>query len=387
MSAQEANWSKQGEQMASAAPVYVKRRGPLQPIPDKPLPQGYVCRRCNEKGHWLQACPTNDDPNYENKPRIKRTTGIPKTFLKRAEKPVFDNDPDAKTNGVMLDADGEYVVVKPDSKSWATYQAKATASDGDVYSQPLPAEHKDWECSICSKLVKDATRTPCCKKLYCDQCIQSALLESDFVCPGCGANEILLDDLVVDQDVRSQVAEYIKKWEDERKVSNSLPEIKNVFNPRRRANFQELSSPSPRKRSRSQTPGDDTSNKKINSEETAVLPVGPPAQMNGQFDPFFDGMPPFIPGMPGMPGMPFPPDPFMMATMGFPLMPGMMMGMPPMGPGQFPRQSYNQQIGNQMYGGDNRAYMRQSVNNHGVGRANQIGNRPGGDKADYKDVI
>src|SRR5271156_3526951 len=210
MSAQSANWDSTQEKMAQANPVYYKHKKPLVPVPDKPPPTGYICHRCGNKGHWIQACPTNEDPNFDNRKHIKRTTGIPKTFLKRAEKPVFDDDGEGKTNGVMVNADGEYVIVEPDSKSWATYKAKANASDGDVYSQPLPEEHKDWECQICGKLVKDATRTPCCKKLFCDECIQSALLESDFVCPGCGSNEILLDDLIVDEDVRSQVEDYIK---------------------------------------------------------------------------------------------------------------------------------------------------------------------------------
>jgi protein MPE1 len=401
MSAQEANWTKQGEQMAGAAPVYVKHRKTLQPIPDKPLPQGYVCRRCNEKGHWLQACPTNDDPNYENKPRIKRTTGIPKTFLKKAEKPVFDDDTDVKTNRVMLDADGEYVVVEPDSKSWATYQAKTSASEGDVYSQPLPDIHKDWQCQICNKLVKDATRTPCCKKLFCDEDIQAALLDNDFVCPGCGANEILLDDLVVDEDVKSQVAEYVKKWEEERKAA-SPPEIKNVLNRKKQTNKQESLSPPPsnsRKRSRSPTPGDNASIKKVNSEEAPSTSKSPPAgpaavPNNGQFDPFlnqqFNNMPPF---MPGMPFPPFPPDPFMMAAMGFPPppMPGMMPGMPMMGPGMFPQQGFLPPMGNQQYGGENSAYMRRPVNDRGVRRMqrneNGNSNADGRKQADYREVI
>src|SRR5271154_6202129 len=276
MSAQSANWDSTQEKMAMANPIYYKHKRPLAPVPDKPPPQGYICHRCGERGHWIQACPTNDDPNFDNKPRIKRTTGIPKTFLKRAEKPVFDDDSEGKTNGVMMNADGEYVIVEPDAKSWATYQAKANAFEGDVYSLPLPEEHKNWECQICGKLVKDATRTPCCKKLFCDECIQSALLESDFVCPGCGTNEILLDDLVVDQDVRNQVVEYIKKWEEGRKSPSPSEEIKNVLSIKsRQTNSQEMLSPPPpsRKRSRSPTPSDDVSNKKANITSDELSPT------------------------------------------------------------------------------------------------------------------
>jgi hypothetical protein len=181
--------------------------------------------------------------------------------------------------------------------------------------------------------------------------------------------------LVADGDVRAQVSEYVKKWEDEKKPA-SPPEIKTVPKRDNRANSQELLSPPPnaRKRSRSPTPGDDLSRKKVPDAEEkpsqiskSPQPPRPATVANDQFDPFnqpFNNMPPFMPGMPGMPGMPFPPfppDPFMMAAMGFPPppIPAMMPGMPPMEPGMFP---YNQQMGDQMYGGHNNAYMRRPVN-------------------------
>ena len=430
MSAQSANWDTTQEKMAQANPIYYKHKKPTVPVPDKPPPTGYICHRCGNKGHWIQACPTNEDPNYDNKPRIKRTTGIPKTFLKKADKPVFDDDGEGKTNGVMLNADGEYVIVEPDSKSWATYQAKANASEGDIYFQPLPAEHKDWECQICGKMAKDATRTPCCKKVFCDECIQSALLESDFVCPGCGATEILLDSLKPDQEMRSDIAEYVKNWEEGRKSPTPPAEIKNVSTQivQRQANRQEMSPPPSRKRSRSPSPIDDAGNKKLIIEESsstpkspllpkspATVPTVPPRsstqsqqqpqqqqqqqqyqqqqQQQHQQQQQFNGMPPFMPGMPipGMPFPPFPPDPFMMAAMGFgPPMPGMMPGMmpmPPMGPGMFPQQGYNQQMGNQMYGGDQNAYMRRPVNGRGMRRTQRGGGGNSKPQEDYKEII
>jgi len=95
----------------------------------------------------------------------------------------------------------------------------------DVYSQSLPAEHKDWECQLCGKLVRDPVRTSCCKKFYCDHGMQSALFESDLVCPGCNTNEVLLQDLKPDE-VRTHVAEYSQKWEEQRKPASPPPEIK-----------------------------------------------------------------------------------------------------------------------------------------------------------------
>jgi hypothetical protein len=147
-----------------------------------------------------------------------------------------------------------------------------------------------------------------------------------------------------------------------------------------------MSPPPLRKRSRSPSPIDETSNKKLITEESSstskstllpkspatapTVPTGPNNQLQQlqqqqqqqhqhqyQQQQQFNSMPPFMPGMPmpGMPFPPFPPDPFMMAAMGLgPPMPGMTL-MPPMGPGMFPQQGYNQQMGNQMYGGDRSA--------------------------------
>ena len=77
----------------------------------------------------------------------------------------------------------------------------------------------------------------------------------------------------------------------------------------------------------------------------------------------------------------------MMAAMGFPPMPEMMPPMPPMGLGMYPQQDFNQQMmGNQMYGGDNSAYMRRPVNERGMRRV-QRGGGGGRNQADYREVI
>jgi hypothetical protein len=61
-------------------------------------------------GHWIQDCPTNSDREFDNKPRIKRTTGIPRSFLKAVENP----NKGEITQGVMVTPDGGYVVAQPD---------------------------------------------------------------------------------------------------------------------------------------------------------------------------------------------------------------------------------------------------------------------------------
>lgn len=61
-------------------------------------------------GHWIQDCPTNNDRAWDDKPRIKRTTGIPKSFLTVVEGPGGDDTP----TGVMVTPDGGFVIARPD---------------------------------------------------------------------------------------------------------------------------------------------------------------------------------------------------------------------------------------------------------------------------------
>ncbi len=61
--------------------------------------------------HWIQDCPTNNDREFDNRPRIKRTTGIPRSFLKAVENPTTG----PLGAGVMVTPEGGYVVAQPDS--------------------------------------------------------------------------------------------------------------------------------------------------------------------------------------------------------------------------------------------------------------------------------
>ena len=63
------------------------------------------------QGHWIKDCPTNSDHNFDNRPRIKRTTGIPRSMLKAVENPTSEQ----LGQGVMVTPEGGYVVAQPDS--------------------------------------------------------------------------------------------------------------------------------------------------------------------------------------------------------------------------------------------------------------------------------
>lgn len=172
---------------------------------DRPPPIGYICFRCGTKGHWIHDCPTNEDRDFDNKPRFKRTTGIPKSMLKTVEAP-----PDGTAReGVMVTPDGSYVIAQVDSASWARNQAhrQKRLTKSDIYGS-VPSDPK-LACMICNKLLRDAVKTPCCSNYFCQEDIATHLLEHDFNCPECGKRIKDLADLQRDDEVRKQVREYI----------------------------------------------------------------------------------------------------------------------------------------------------------------------------------
>jgi protein MPE1 len=207
-------------------------------VPDHEPPTGYICYRCGEKGHWIQVCPTNDDPNFDNKPRVKRTTGIPRSFLKTVEKPAaLNNDgttDDTKApSGVMVNAEGEFVIAEPDKASWEKFQAKTKSSAAAQEAAALGDQElrdRGLECPIDKRIFIDPMKTPCCKKTYCNDCITNALIESDFTCPGCQTDGVLIDDLKPDDEATMKIKAYLeektaaKKAEERAKSPSVKPE-------------------------------------------------------------------------------------------------------------------------------------------------------------------
>ncbi|WFD31724.1 Protein mpe1 [Malassezia sp. CBS 17886] len=170
-----------------------------------PPPAGYICYRCGQKGHWIQECPTNDNQEYDNRPRFKRTTGIPKSMLRTVEKPTAE-----QMGGVMVTPDGSYVVATPDSVSWDRSRARARPlSKTDVY-QSAPSDPA-LACPLCAKLMKDSVKTLCCSTSFCEECVQTYLFEHDFVCPECEKRIPDLEMLKIDDGTRKQVREYVEK--------------------------------------------------------------------------------------------------------------------------------------------------------------------------------
>lgn len=211
-------WDETQERMSHATyrdrSGQARRGGPPRPmttqrpqhVPDRPPPVGYVCFRCGKPGHWIQDCPTNDDKDFDNRPRFKRTTGIPKSMLQTVEQPTEED----QRAGVMLTADGTYVVARVDQESWRKNRVRTKPlTQSDVY-QSAPTD-TSLACPLCSKLLRDAVVTPCCKTKYCEECIQTYLLEHEFMCAECDKRIADLEQLKPDEETRKKVKEYIKE--------------------------------------------------------------------------------------------------------------------------------------------------------------------------------
>ncbi|KAF5316610.1 hypothetical protein D9619_006401 [Psilocybe cf. subviscida] len=220
--AQTQNWEETQEKMSHSQRIYSNPRGtgfrggkpyqPHMPQNDKPLPPSYVCYRCGQKGHWIQDCPTNNDREFDHRPRIKRTTGIPRSMLKAVENPNSSE----LTQGVMVTPEGGYVVAQPDLASWQKQVSRSKGLTATEVRERVPSD-PSLACPIDNKLFRDAVKTPCCNKAYCEECIQTHLLERDFVCPNCAKKIPSLDKLVLDKPTRTRVADYIERAMEESK--------------------------------------------------------------------------------------------------------------------------------------------------------------------------
>lgn len=116
------------------------------------------------------------------------------------------------------------------SASWQKQVSKPKGlSEADIRER-TPSD-PSLTCPIDSRLFKDAVKTPCCGTQYCEDCIQTHLLERDFICPNCSTKIASLDKLILDKPARTKVMDYIDKEieksrheaEDENKPRGSTP--------------------------------------------------------------------------------------------------------------------------------------------------------------------
>lgn len=91
----------------------------------------------------------------------------------------------------------------PDNKVESTEMQK-------VEDKREPPE--DLLCTICKGIVRDAVMIPCCGSSFCDECIRTALLESDDnECPECNEKGTPPGSLIPNRFLRTNVAAFLNE--------------------------------------------------------------------------------------------------------------------------------------------------------------------------------
>ncbi|GAB0199660.1 E3 ubiquitin-protein ligase RBBP6 [Grus japonensis] len=140
------------------------------------------------------------DKHFEPVPRIKKSTGIPRSFMMEVKDP--------NTKGAMLTHTGKYAIPiinaeayargKKEKRPFLPEEPSSSSSD-----DPIPDE---LLCLICKDIVTDAVVIPCCGNSYCDECIRTALLESEeHTCPTCHQTDVSPDALIANKSLRKAV--------------------------------------------------------------------------------------------------------------------------------------------------------------------------------------
>ncbi|KAG7239496.1 hypothetical protein INR49_028967 [Caranx melampygus] len=173
------------------------------------LPSNYTCYRCGNTGHHIRNCPTSgQDKNFEAPLRIKKSTGIPRSFM------VEVDDPSIK--GAMLTNSGRYAIPAIDAEAYAIgkkekppFVPQAQPKTVEAEEDPVPDE---LLCLICHDLLIDAVVIPCCGNSYCDDCIRNTLLDSEeHVCPTCSQSNVSPDTLIANKFLRQAVNTFKKE--------------------------------------------------------------------------------------------------------------------------------------------------------------------------------
>ncbi|KAL1763138.1 E3 ubiquitin-protein ligase RBBP6 isoform X2, partial [Sigmodon hispidus] len=190
----------------------------------KPLgltPPSYSCVCCGKPGHSSQNCPRNvekQQKKFDSGPRIRRSTGIPTSFLMEVE------DPNRK--GAMLTNRGTYAIPMVSAEAYAIrkrekppFLAEEQSSCSEKGDR-IPEEHL---CPICKDIMTDAAVIPCCQNSYCDECIRTALLESDdHTCPTCHQHDVSPDALVANKNLRRAIENFQSQSGPRRRLGKQL---------------------------------------------------------------------------------------------------------------------------------------------------------------------
>ncbi|KAF4673818.1 E3 ubiquitin-protein ligase rbbp6 [Perkinsus chesapeaki] len=175
-------------------------------------PPHYRCHRCGEPGHYIYDCPTNEDPTYTSKQKVKSARGVPRQFLRV----VSREEAQDMTEDVYILPNGDYAVMKQVSDE----ERKKIVGESEKERMTRVFSDADWRvqqlllsCGICHQLPTEAEVTPCCGNLYCRKCVVEHLAKTHSCvdgtlwpnkCPGCNQT-LKLSSLIPDRRIREQL--------------------------------------------------------------------------------------------------------------------------------------------------------------------------------------
>lgn len=196
-------------------------------------PPGYICHRCQQTGHFIRFCPTNDDPSY-NFRRPKPATGIPRSFLKPVEAPTSGAGenaprlllPDA-TFAVAIPNQRQFIRSLADSGSVTELPSQTNknsppntlANGGLVQSSSVPQQkineaaplRDELYCPLCRNPFVNAVMPSCCFATFCDVCIRMFLSASENPqCPICRSPECTVDVIKPNIGFQKAVDDYLE---------------------------------------------------------------------------------------------------------------------------------------------------------------------------------
>ena len=140
----------------------------------------------------------------------------------------------SELQGVMVNADGEFVIAHSDEKTWKQYQEKQkqAAAAQEAVASNKELQDRGIECPIDKRMFVDPMKTPCCGRTYCGDCITNALIENDLVCPGCSTDGVLIDDLVEDTEATDKVKAYeTEKAQEKKEKEASMSPVTSAATP------------------------------------------------------------------------------------------------------------------------------------------------------------
>lgn len=166
-----------------------------EPLPMKKFlkepPENYVCFRCGNRGHFIQHCPTNSDPNFDIV-KIRKPSGIPKDFLERVDEGgLTAGAGGAGLSKAMLVTEEGFVKAKPQTGEW-TKQGSVIRGLGSI--------PRHLKCPLCHGLVSNPVVTDCGHS-FCERCVRPG-----DKCAVCGER---VQTLRMDEPLTGRLEEYL----------------------------------------------------------------------------------------------------------------------------------------------------------------------------------